>query len=275
MGEPRATGPFALGRLDDLAVGLRPSELMCRLRGARGEPMEAEAWQRRYMDCTEPAILVLAARQVGKTTCTSVLALHVGLFEPGSLVLIVSPTDRQSNIVLDRIKGFYRQLGGRLGAAERETQHRLRFENGSEIVSLPGTPDQIRGFADVRLLIIDEGARTDDALYGACLPMVGEDGQVVALTTPAGRGGWFYRAWMSEEGWARIEVTAEESARLSEARLRARRAQLTPAEYATEYMLSFGGGEDALYPPELVDGAMDRSVALLAVDWPRFGGAGE
>ena len=224
----------------------------------------------------EPAVLICAARQVGKTECTAILSLHTALFLPGSLILILSPTDRQSGIMLDRVKRQYATLGGSLGEAERKTQHRLRFVNDSEIISLPGgNPDVVRGFSSVDLLILDEAARTDDALYAATLPMVSDDGRVIALTTPAGRRGWFFREWHRGEGWYRIKVTAEESARLSEAKLRARRAQLTPVEYAVEYGLSFGGGENSLYPPELIEAAMDRGVRLLAAEWPRYGGAGE
>ncbi len=134
-----------LGRLDDLSIGLKPSLLMRRLRDERGEPFTPDGWQVEYLDSTDPAVLLLAYRQSGKTTGTAVRALHTCLFEPGRLVLIISPTDRQSGIVLDRVKGFYRQLGGSLGETARETEHRVRFGNGAEVVSLPGIADAIRG----------------------------------------------------------------------------------------------------------------------------------
>ena len=104
--------------------------------------------------------------------------------------------------------------------------------------------------------------------------MLSDEGQLIAATTPAGRAGWFFREWTEGEGWHRIKVAADQSSRVGEARLRARRTQMTPADYATEYMLSFGGSENGLYPPELVEAAMDRRVRLLAADWPRYGGAG-
>ncbi len=260
-----------LGRLDDLSIGLKPSLLMRRLRDERGEPFTPDGWQVEYLDSTDPAVLLLAYRQSGKTTGTAVRALHTCLFEPGRLVLIISPTDRQSGIVLDRVKGFYRQLGGSLGETARETEHRVRFGNGAEVVSLPGIADAIRGYSSVRLLIIEEAARVPNEVYAAVMPMVAEDGQTLCTTTPRGRAGWFAREWHEGEGWRRIEVPAEVASRMSQAALRAKKAKLTPHEYAREYGLSFGGDDDALYPPDLIADMMDPSVEVLPVGWPRFG----
>lgn len=267
--------PFALGDLSDLNAGLKPSLLMRRLRDERGELMVPDPWQERYVDCEDPAILLLAYRQSGKTTGTAIKSLRVGLFEPGRLTLIISPTDRQSGIVLDRVKNFYGQLGGSLGKTSRDTASELRFENDARIVSLPGgNPDQIRGFSNVRLLVCDEGARIPDETFTAVLPMLAEDGQVVCLTTPRGRGGFFFREWHDGEGWTRIRATPEDSPRMTEARLAAQRRKLTAHQFSVEYGLSFGGSDTSLFPAELIESCMDRSVELLKPDWPRFGGGG-
>ena len=270
----RHPDPFSLGRLDDICVGLRPSLLMGRLRDERGETFEPDPWQEEFLDADDPAILLLAFRQSGKTTGVAIKALHVGLFEPGRLSLIISPTDRQSGIVLDRCKNFYQQLGGSLGKTTRQTETRVRFENGSEIVSLPGgTPDQIRGFSNVRLLVIDEAARTDNALYSAVLPMLAEDGQIICPTTPSGRRGWFFREWQEGgEDWRRIRVPTEAGRHVSDKKISAARRRMTASEFSVEYGLSFGGSEDSLFPPELVEQAMDRHTRLLQIEWPRFSG---
>ena len=269
------TDPFAsLGSPGDLAVGLRPSLLMRRLRDERGELFVPDEWQGRFLDTDDPAVLLLCFRQSGKTTAVSVKALHTALFVPGRLTLVISPTDRQSQIVLDRIKVFYQQLGGRLGETTRETESRLRFANGAEIVSLPGgNADQIRGFSNVKLLVVDEAARVPSPTWVAVVPMLGDDGQVVCPTTPAGRRGWFARAWHEEDGWTRIRVPVDASGRVSAAKVAAARARLTPGEFNAEFNLSFGSSEDALYPYALVEAAMDRRVRTLDVNWPRFGGA--
>ncbi len=72
----------------------------------------------------------------------------------------------------------------------------LRLENGSRIVSLPGTEGTVRGFSGVALLIVDEASRVDDALYHAVRPMLAvSHGKLVLLSTPWGKRGFFYREW--------------------------------------------------------------------------------
>ena len=47
-----------------------------------------------------------------------------------------------------------------------ESALRLELTNGSRIVALPGESDAtIRGYSQVRLLVIDEAARVDVSLY--------------------------------------------------------------------------------------------------------------
>ena len=43
-----------------------------------------------------PQIILNIGRQVGKSTVIAVLALHTCLYEPGSLVIVIAPSERQS-----------------------------------------------------------------------------------------------------------------------------------------------------------------------------------
>ena len=74
-----------------------------------------------------------------------------------------------------------------------------------------------RGYSAASLVIMDEASRVDDALLAAVRPMQATvaDGRFIALTTPAGKRGWFYKAWMEGEGWHRIIVRADECPRIS------------------------------------------------------------
>ena len=67
--------------------------------------------------------------------------------------------------------------------------------NGSRILSLPGTEKTVRCYSGVVLLIIDEAARVDDALYRAGRPMLAvSKGRLSAFSTPFGKRGWFHDA---------------------------------------------------------------------------------
>ncbi len=60
------------------------------------------------------------------------LAVHVATYEPGSLVLLLSPSQRQSAELLRKAMAFYRSLG-RPVASEAENAMSLTLESGSRI----------------------------------------------------------------------------------------------------------------------------------------------
>ncbi|MDQ5829410.1 MAG: hypothetical protein M3324_05970, partial [Actinomycetota bacterium] len=92
----------------------------------------------------------------------------------------------------------------------------LELENGSRIVTLPGSEKTIRGFSGTSLLILDEAARVEDELYFAIRPMLAvSGGAMMMLSTPYGKRGVFYEEWSSGEGWERYEVPAGRCPRIS------------------------------------------------------------
>src|ERR1035437_3697783 len=144
--------------LNNLATALDPSILMDDL-GLTPDP-----WQRLVLRSTSDKCILLCARQAGKSTTTAALALHTAIYQPGSLVLLLSPSLRQSGELFRKVTGFYGDLG-RPVSAEQESATTLSLGNGSRVVSLPGSPDTVRGFSGVRLLVIDEAAMTSDELF--------------------------------------------------------------------------------------------------------------
>jgi hypothetical protein len=92
------------------------------------------------------------------------LAVHTALVQPGSLILLLSPSLRQSGELFKKVQAVYRCV---VSSAQVEAESALRLElySGSRIVSLPGAESTVRGYSKVSLLIVDEAARTDDGLY--------------------------------------------------------------------------------------------------------------
>ena len=132
--------------------------------------MPPDEWQSQLLRTGAERMLLLCSRQAGKSTVAAALALRVAILEPRSPILILSPTDRQSSELFRKILEAYRALG-RPVPAVGETLHQVQLANGSRILSLPGTEKTVRGYSGVALLIIDEAARVDDALYRAVRPM--------------------------------------------------------------------------------------------------------
>jgi hypothetical protein len=71
-------------------------------------------WQATLLRCQSRYICINASRQSGKSTTTAALALHTALYEPGSLILLVSPSLRQSRELFLKVTTFLRDLEPRL-----------------------------------------------------------------------------------------------------------------------------------------------------------------
>jgi len=172
----------------DLLMALDPVEL------ARAAELEPDPWQARLLRSPAARVLLNCSRQAGKSTMAATLAVHTAVYEPGALVLLLSPSLRQSQELFKKAIGCYRTVGGPI-PSKTESALRLELENGSRIVSLPGKQDTVRGFSGVRLLVVDEAARVPGELYYAVRPMLAvSGGRLLALSTPFGTRGWWYEA---------------------------------------------------------------------------------
>jgi hypothetical protein len=187
--------------------------------------------------------------------------LKAALLEAPALVLILSPTLRQSGeFFRDKFLRLWDALG-RPGAGRAPTQLTLEMGNGSRVVSLPENEAGVRGFSGVRLLVIDEAARVDDALYYAVRPMLSvSGGRLAALSTPFGQRGWFHEEWSRGAAWERYRVTAAECPRIPREFLDAERAALGPRWFSQEYGCSFEAAVGAVFAPEAVDAAVSDEV---------------
>src|SRR6187455_1784910 len=98
--------------------------------------LEPDPWQADLLRSTAPQTLLLCSRQAGKSTVCAALAMHEALYRDGALVLMLAPTQRQSQELFRKLLAFYRKLA-RPVAPAAESQLRLELQNGSRIVSLP------------------------------------------------------------------------------------------------------------------------------------------
>jgi hypothetical protein len=232
-----------------------------RLMSISGTP--PDTWQSELLRADANRMLLLCSRQAGKSTTAAALALHVALLQPGSPILILSPSDRQSGELFRKILNGYRALR-RPVPATVETLHQLQLANGSRILSLPGTEKTVRGFSGVALLIIDEAARVDDALYRSVRPMLAvSKGRLIALSTPFGRRGWFHDAWHSREPWQRLRITADDCPRITAEFLAEERQALGERWYRQEYLCSFEDVIDAVFREEDIQAAICDDIQPL------------
>jgi hypothetical protein len=225
--------------------------------------LEPDPWQEQLLRSGSDRVLLNCCRQSGKSTMTGLIALHRALYHPGSLILCLAPALRQSQELFGKVLSFYRDLGRPvLPQAERKLS--LELENGSRIVTLPGSEKTIRGFSGAALLILDEAARVADELYFAVRPMLAvSGGALIMLSTPYGKRGVFYEEWTGGHGWERYEVPASQCPRISEAFLEEERRVLPSWVFRQEYECSFEETEDQVFTTEMVEQAVTSEVTPL------------
>src|SRR5579863_2733288 len=110
-------------------------------------------------------------RQWGKSTIGAAMAVHRAYTEKGCTVLVASPSGRQSGELLLKAEAMLGTMG-MPAQGDGNNERSLRLPNGSRIVGLPESPDKIRGFSAVSLLLIDEAAQVEEAMYKALRPML-------------------------------------------------------------------------------------------------------
>lgn len=219
-----------------------------------------DAWQSNVLRSSASRILLNASRQSGKTTTAAVLALHQARFTPASLVLLVSPSLRQSMIVFGRIVAVHEASGG--PAFMEQNASRATLPNGSQIISLPGTEATIRGYSNVALLLMDEASRIEDDLYLAVSPMVAvSGGHIIAMSTPNGARGWWHGAWTDpEQAWQRVQIDAYSVPRISRDFLDAERRAMGERWFAQEYLCAFTDVDAAAFRSEDIDALIDPDL---------------
>ena len=248
----------------DLAAALDPAAVF---RRAVGEP---DPWQAEVLQGLAERLLLLCARQTGKSVTSAAVAVDEIDHRPGSLVLLVSPSLRQSGELFRKAVALHERAGA-VPVAERSAL-RLELANGSRLVSLPGSERTVRGFSSVDLVVVDEAARVDDDLYMALRPMLAvSGGRLVALSTPFGKRGWFHDAFTGDdETWSRVRVPATECPRIDREFLRQERLALGEWWYRQEYEVSFEDSVDAVFRHSDIVEAFTGDVEPLWV----AGGAG-
>jgi len=223
--------------------------------------MEPDEQQVKILSSTAKRGILNCGRQWGKSTVAAVKAVHRAYSEKGKTVLVASPTKRQSGEFLRKAEGLVRKLGIR-PRGDGDNECSLLFPNGSRIVGLPGTEGTVRGFSAVSLLLIDEAARVQDAMYKALRPMLAVgDGDLWIMSTPKGRRGFFYETWAhGGDRWERISVKATDCGRIRAEFLEEELAELGELWFRQEYLCEFVDRGAGVFDRDLVEGALDDSV---------------
>lgn len=170
-----------------------------------------------------------------------------------------------SRALFRKVTAAGRALGWPIPPVE-ESALRVELQNGSRIISLPGTEATVQGFSGVRLLVVDEAARVPDDLYFAIRPMLAvSGGRLICLSTPFGKRRFFFEEWTQGAGWERITITGADCPRIPPAFLEEERAHLGEWWFRQEYLCEFVETEDQVFGHDLVAQALTPEVTPLFV----------
>jgi hypothetical protein len=214
-----------------------------------------------------PSRLILkCTRQWGKSTLATILAIYRAMIMPGSLILVVGPTARQSANIIRKARqmlvkaGLYQTVIARKSGAGNHDLT-LAFTNGSEIIALPGDAETTRSFSAVSLLIIDEAAYVPDPIYYAFRPTLAVSrGDLAIISTPCGKRGFFHNEYeYSVEKFYKVEVKAADCPRIPKDFLEIERSK-GEDYFAQEYDCQFVENGEYLFDADQLKNLIKRDV---------------
>jgi len=225
--------------------------------------IDPDPWQKDVLRSRAAQQILLCSRQSGKSTVTALLALHTAIYQPQSLILLLSPTERQSNELLMKVKEAHRSLPD-APALLSDAATMMNLANGTRILALPGKEGNLRGFSKPALLVLDEASRIPDALYYAVRPMLAvSEGRLVLLSTPFGARGFYHQIWTQGEDWQRTMITAHDCPRIGAQWLEQERKAIGDWWFKQEYLCEFVDSVDQVFASADIQRAFDPSVRPL------------
>ncbi len=226
--------------------------------------IDPDSWQKNVLLSDAKQLILNCSRQTGKSMITAFLASHTAIFTPGSLVLLVCPSERQSGELLRKIKDILANTPD--VDFSRDAILQVELGNGSRILALPSAEANLRGFSAPSMVIIDEASRCDDALFYSLKPMMAVGrGKMVLLSSPFGRRGFFYETWTSGENWERFTVKATDCKRITPEFLQSEKKSMPEFVFEQEYMCAFVDSDTQIFSSELIENSINPS--LKAVAW--------
>jgi phage FluMu gp28-like protein len=156
-------------------------------------------YQKRWIEDRAQKKIWLASRQIGKSFTLSLEAVDEAS-RTKCVNLILSASLRQSKEVMQKVYAHLRVLKALSPAIDtnNETKEEVELPNGSRIISLPASPDTVRGFSGN--VFLDEFAfhGSPEDIWRAMYPTITRGYKIRVSSTAQGKN-LFYRIW-SEEG---------------------------------------------------------------------------
>ena len=146
--------------------------------------------------------ICLKSRQLGVSTLIAGYCCWLMLFHREKSILIMATKLATATNLLRKTRAMYKSIPNWLRISSLKVDNRTSFEleNGSFIKATASSGDVGRSEA-LSLLVVDEAAHIEkmEDLWTAVAPTLATGGNCVAVSSPNGAGGWFYKTYIDAE----------------------------------------------------------------------------
>lgn len=255
--------------------------------------IEVHDYNKSFLIDQSKYVIYKTGRQVGKSLMCAAKALHKALRYEKQQIMIIAPTQDLAQHILWKVKDALQEsqfasiIGGRHSLISRETQYTIEFSNGSKIMSrtagFEGKTN--RGFTP-NMIIYDEAAygpeRSFVTLIPSLLTTLSQGGQLIYVSTPFGKSGAFYEAWVDSHsiGWSRHEAKSVDNPLATQETINMFKSSMTEAEYQQEILGEFTDEGDSYFGKDLVNRCIAEKISMtrkqdreyyMGVDVARYG----
>ncbi len=204
-----------------------------------------------------------AARRTGKTETAEVVGMYEAFCHRACKVLILSAGQDAARRLTESIGARLNANSMTAGAVVDAYATRITLSNRSEIISLPASQKQVRGYGKgVRLVVIDEAGFVDDSLWAAAhycaMDERGHGSRLMLLGTPWGSFTHFFRKAFQagqdgDPDYASFQWKHTVNPLLDAAYLERQRDRVSPAEFAAEIEGEWSDAVGSLFSRELLE----------------------
>ena len=222
-------------------------------------------------------------RQSGKDFTISCFVLWLCIVHSNERVLLVSASQRQSDLLFSRIMQFIANSNELFDSVSKSNLEVIVFSNGSDVYSLPAS-GQIRGYTEVSWIFVNEAAHgvTEENLQ-ALEPMLAiRHGSLVLMSSPAGTSGVFWNAFNSPM-YAKLQLPSSVNKFISPKWILEQQKTMSSIGYETEILAHFSEAIDSFFKIETIN-AVSKEYSLrqtcpheqgmtyyCGIEWGRIG----
>lgn len=203
-------------------------------------------------------VCIVAGRGTGKSFTISITCLYLAITRSNQRILIISPAQRQSDLLYNQILKFIGTNDELFNSVEKSNAEICKFTNNSEIYPLPATTF-IRGFQRVDFIFCDESAyfMNPEETFASIEPMLsiknekGEYGNLVIVGSPSGKIGILWDCF-NNPLYIKMQIPSQRNKYVSTEWIEAQKLSMPPAFFESEILAQFSESIDNLFSYELI-----------------------